>query len=492
MEPSGTLVLVAIVLIMLFALFRKDSSRYGKMPPGPTPLPLIGNLLKMNGKTPHESFVKMSETYGPVMTVMFGPQPVVVLVGHEVVHEALVQQGDAFSGRAATPLFMKITDSSGLAMTNEECWKELRRFSMTTLRNFGVGKRSIEECIQEEAESLVKEFQKCEGSPCDPMYFLSTAVCNVICSVVCGKRFEYQDQNFIGLVSDINAILYHMSTPLAQLYNVFPNILRFLPGPQHIVLQKIEDYKKKIAAIIENHMETVTAGSPRDFIDSYILKMKEDDNNPDAHLNCKNLHGTVSNLLMGGTETTSTTLRYGLLILIKYPHIQVKIQHEIDTVIGRERCPAYEDRKNMPYTDAVVHEIQRFIDLMPTSLLHSTTKDTIFRGYTIPLGTTVIPLLHSCLYDKKYWETPRSFNPNHFLDENGCFKTNPAFVAFSTGKRVCIGEGLARMSLFLFFSILLQNLSFCSTGNPEEINLASDESCFVKVPQPYKLLVCPR
>ncbi|KAG2468927.1 CP2G1 protein, partial [Polypterus senegalus] len=358
---------------MLFALFRKDSSRYGKMPPGPTPLPLIGNLLKMNGKTPHESFVKMSETYGPVMTVMFGPQPVVVLVGHEVVHEALVQQGDAFSGRAATPLFMKITDSSGLAMTNEECWKELRRFSMTTLRNFGVGKRSIEECIQEEAESLVKEFQKCEGSPCDPMYFLSTAVCNVICSVVCGKRFEYQDQNFIGLVSDINAILYHMSTPLAQ-----------------------------------------------------------DDNNPDAHLNCKNLHGTVSNLLMGGTETTSTTLRYGLLILIKYPHIQVKIQHEIDTVIGRERCPAYEDRKNMPYTDAVVHEIQRFIDLMPTSLLHSTTKDTIFRGYTIPLGTTVIPLLHSCLYDKKYWETPRSFNPNHFLDENGCFKTNPAFVAFST------------------------------------------------------------
>uniref|UniRef100_A0A8C4RDT7 Cytochrome P450 2B19-like n=1 Tax=Erpetoichthys calabaricus TaxID=27687 RepID=A0A8C4RDT7_ERPCA len=492
MEPSSTLVLAAIVLLILLALSRKDSARYAKMPPGPTPLPLIGNILKVNGRTPHESLVKMSKTYGPVMTVKFGSQPVVVLVGLDAVHEALVQQADVFAGRANIPLFMKVTDGTGIGMTNGECWKQLRRFSMATLKDFGVGKRSIEDCIREEAKYLVKEFQKYEGSPCDPMYFLSTAVCNVICSVVCGERFEYQDENFIELMSVINTIIYQMSTPLAQLYNVFPNILRFLPGPQHIVLQKIKEYQKMVAAIVEKHMDTVTAGSPRDFIDVYIMKMKQESNNPGTNFTYENLHGTVSNLLMGGTETTSTTLRYGLLILIKYPHIQGKIQHEIDTVIGRERNPAYEDRKKMHYTEAVIHEIQRFIDLAPVNLMHATTKDTIFRGYTIPSGTAVIPLLHSCLFDSKHWETPYSFNPNHFLDENGCFKMNPAFLPFSAGKRVCLGEGLARMELFLFFTILLQNLSFRSIVKLAEINLSPDESSFVKLPRPYNFLVYPR
>ncbi|KAG2469216.1 CP2BA protein, partial [Polypterus senegalus] len=113
------------------------------------------------------------------------------------------------------------------------------------------------------------------------------------------------------------------------------------------------------------------------------------------------------------------------------PYLLEKIQHEIDTVIGRERYPAYEDRKKMHYTEAVIHEVQRFIDLVPVNLMHATTKDTIFRGYTIPSGTAVIPLLHSCLFDNKHWQTPYSFNPNHFLDENGCFRMNPAFLPFS-------------------------------------------------------------
>ncbi len=51
-----------------------------------------------------------------------------------------------------------------------------------------------------------------------------------------------------------------------------------------------------------------------------------------------------------------------------------------------------------------------------------------------PQDTVIIPMLHSVLRDEGQWETPWMFNPEHFLDDNGNFKKNPAFIPFSAGK----------------------------------------------------------
>ncbi|CAJ0941576.1 unnamed protein product, partial [Ranitomeya imitator] len=137
-----------------------------------------------------------------------------------------------------------------------------------------------------------------------------------------------------------------------------------------------------------------------------------------------------------------------------------KVQEEIKTHIKLGQLPTVEDRKKMPYTDAVIHEIQRFGNIVPLNLSHSTPTDVYLRGYLIPKGTEVIPFLTSVLYDKTQWKTPYDFNPNHFLDENGKFVRPDAFMAFSAGKRACAGEGLAKMELFLFFTGLLQAFTF--------------------------------
>lgn len=65
-------------------------------------------------------------------------------------------------------------------------------------------------------------------------------------------------------------------------------------------------------------------------------------------------------MLFAGAETTSTVLNWALLILIKYPKIQERVQNELDQVCGRERLPNLDDRTNLHYTDAVIHEILRY------------------------------------------------------------------------------------------------------------------------------------
>lgn len=53
-------------------------------------------------------------------------------------------------------------------------------------------------------------------------------------------------------------------------------------------------------------------------------------------------------------------------------------------MVGSSRWPSIEDRQNMPYTDAVIHEIQRVMDIAPTSVPHKMLSDTEFKNYIIP------------------------------------------------------------------------------------------------------------
>uniref|UniRef100_A0A8C9VEK5 Uncharacterized protein n=2 Tax=Scleropages formosus TaxID=113540 RepID=A0A8C9VEK5_SCLFO len=148
------------------------------------------------------------------------------------------------------------------------------------------------------------------------------------------------------------------------------------------------------------------------------------------------------------------------------------------------------DRANMPYTDAVIHEIQRMGNIVPLNLVRLTTKDTTLRGYTIPKGTMVMATLHSVLFDETEWETPFTFNPGHFLDAEGNFRRRDAFLPFSAGKRVCLGEQLARMELFLFFTSLLQRFTFSPPPGVEPT--LESKVGITHSPKPYKLCAVPR
>ncbi|XP_053728383.1 cytochrome P450 2F5-like isoform X1 [Synchiropus splendidus] len=511
MELSAGLFLGLLFLILLW-LFTLKTRRTLNLPPGPAGLPLIGNLLQLDKNAPFKSLVQLSKTYGPVVTVYLGPQRVVFLMGYDAVKEALVDQAEDFTGRAPFPFLMKVTKGYGLGISNGERWRQLRRFTLSTLRDFGMGRKGMEAWIQEESRHLVARIKNTQTSPFEPTYFLSCSVSNVICCLVFGQRFEYEDEHFLHLLKIISEALRFGSTPRGQLYNVFPRLMEILPGYHHTVFNLIQELRGFVMTKIQEHQDSLDPASPRDYIDRFLTRLHQEKQDPSSEFHHENLVGTVFNLFLAGTETTSSTIRYALNVLIKYPKIQEEMQQEIDSVVGRQRSPFMEDRKSLPFTDAVIHEIQRMMDIVPFGLPHYALKDISFRGFNIPKvrswhhswrtnvsnqlvslqGTFIFALLHSVLKSEKSWESPLDFNPQHFLDQNGNFKKNPAFLPFSAGKRACVGESLARMELFLFMVSLLQSFTFSCPGGPDSVDLNPEYSSFANLPRRNQIIATPR
>ncbi|XP_038237303.1 cytochrome P450 2A13-like [Dermochelys coriacea] len=494
MDPLGAVSLFLVICLsclLLLSTWRQMQGR-GEMPPGPTPLPLLGNLLQVNLSNMRKSLMMLSERYGPVYTIHLGPRRVVVLWGYLAVKEALLDQAEEFSGRGEQATFDWIAQGYGVAFSNGERAKQLRRFSITTLRNFGVGKRGIEERILEETRFLLEALRGTKALPFDPTYFLSRTVSNVISSVVFGDRFDYEDKEFLSLLYMITESFRFTATAWGQLYEMFSDIMRYLPGPQREAFKQLAGLKKFIERKVKANQETLDPSAPRDFIDCFLVKMQQEKQNPSSEFFLKNIVLTVLNVFFAGTETVSTTLRYGFLLLLKHPEIEERIHEEIDRVIGRNRAPNMEDWSQMPYTNAIIHEFQRFCDVIPMGLARRVTRHTQFRGYTIPKGTEVYPVLGSVLYDPTQFSSPDTFDPSHFLDGNGQFKKSDAFVPFSIGKRYCFGEMLARMELFLFLTSILQNFRFRSPMEPRDIDISPKLVGFATLPRSYEICLVPR
>lgn len=278
---------------------------------------------------------------------------------------------------------------------------------------------------------------------------------------------------------------------MPEVLNAVPVLLR-IPG----LLGRVFPAQKAFMALLdellaEHRMTWDPAQPPQDLTDAFLAEVEKAKGNPGSSFNDKNVRMLLYDLFTAGMVTTSTTLAWALLLMILHPDVQRRVQQEIDEVIGQARPPEMGDQARMPFTMAVIHEVQRFGDIVPLGVPHMTSRDVEVQGFLIPKGTTLITNLSSVLKDETIWEKPLRFHPGHFLDAQGHFVKREAFMPFSAGHRICLGEPLARMELFLFFTCLLQRFSFSvPPGQPRP----SDHGvfAFIVAPTPYQLCAVPR
>ncbi|XP_077204232.1 cytochrome P450 2J2-like isoform X2 [Paroedura picta] len=439
--------------------------------------------------------MQMASTYGNVYTLWVGHTPIVVLNGYQAVKEVLVTRSEDFAERPITSSLRDlIGNADGILFSSGHSWKQQRRFSLMTLRNLGLGKTILEDSIRQEASGLIEAFAQENGKPIDPNSFLHASINNVIASMLFGHSFCTKDDVFQDLVDGSKAMGEFNGTVWARLYDAFPRIMKPLqPILQRTLLALI--HWRKLKALIANeiweHQKNWMPGEPRDFIDSYLAQVEKCKGDPTSTFTETNMLQVIMELFIAGSDTSTVALSWALLYMVEFPEIQEQVQKELDTVLGPSHVICYEDQKILPFTNAVLHETQRFSSLSAVGVMHKSTRDTSVMGMPLSKGVIILPNIFSAHYDPEQWETPRKFNPSHFLDKDGNFVNKNAFLPFSAGIRVCLGEKMARTMLFILFSSLLRAFRF---QLPEGVKGINREGILghAMSPHPYKICAIPR
>ncbi|XP_066460298.1 cytochrome P450 2J2-like [Eleutherodactylus coqui] len=483
--------LLGFLFFFFFGKYLKMRWKARRLPPGPSPFPLIGNLWTMRFNMHPETFRKISKHFGNIYTVWLGETPLIVLHGYKAVKNAIVSHSEEMSGRPASNFMKDVLHGRGIVVSNGHSWRQQRRFGLMTLRNLGLGKRGVESRIQEEALSLVENLEAKNGKPIDASNFIIHSVANVISAVVFGHRFSIDDPTFQKLVAINQILIDSLGSKWARLYDAFPWLMKRLPGPHQDTFKTQDLMYDFVRSEIRIHQQNESPEEPDDIIYHYLAQIAKTRGDPDSTFDMENLLQVVIDLFTAGTETTATTLQWAILLMLAYPDIQEKIHKELDEVLQDSSATTYEDRKRLPYTNAVIHEIQRFGNIASVGALRSNIKDITLDGYPIEKDTIILPNLDSVLRDPQYWETPEKFNPKHFLDKNGNFKSNEAFIPFSAGHRVCLGEQLARFELVIFFITLMRKFSFQLPEGVTEVNTKHVTKLTLQ-PPPYKVCIIQR
>ncbi|XP_054839592.1 cytochrome P450 2J2-like isoform X2 [Eublepharis macularius] len=380
-------ILIALLACLLILRFLKQLLSRRTYPPGPLRLPIIGSIWRLGFKPSKDLLIELAKQYGNIYTVWVGPVPIIVLSGFEAVKEGLINHSEDFADRPLTPYLTAIAKGRGMILSNGHTWKQQRKCGIVAMRKLGLGNKGLEHQIQQEAQQLIETFASSKGQPFDPSIPITISVSNMICDATFGHSFSVEDKEFLKLMEAIDYMLQFTGSIGHGLYEVFPWLMERLPGPQKKVLLSIEAVHSFAKKEIEKHKEHQAAHEPQDFIDFYLCQMKKSKNDPNSTYSEDNLTQCIFDLFIAGTATISFTLQWALLFMANHPDIQEKVHKEMEEVLGSSQSFTYQDRKRLPYTNAVVHEIQRSQYILLFGLPRQTTKDVNMMGFVIPKGS---------------------------------------------------------------------------------------------------------
>ena len=346
-----------LLLFFLVGVYIIRSSRRKKgSPPGPfLRIPLLGHLESFfMGSDLVKKSRKLRQKYGDIFSYNVVGVNTVHLCSYDLISKALKRK--EVSSRIPFKKFSNINSVlsdvyihgyHGLVITDGEEWQEQRRFCLKTLKNFGFGKSSFESLMVEEIKKFCSELrQECRQGPVDLSNRFNVMVINILSRIIGGKSFDYQDKKFAELVQHLTKGFSAIApTPKLAILFAFPFLRKLFPKLTGFdVLKKgyhgVYDFLEKE---IKEHKDNLDVDNPKDFIDAYLIEMKRKTAEGDTQSSFYEGQGVeclfcvLHDLFLAGSETSSTFLLWSVILLIRHPDLQARIQAELDTV-GRDIC----------------------------------------------------------------------------------------------------------------------------------------------------------
>lgn len=348
----------------------------------------------------------------------------------------------------------------GISFTDGEFWAEQRNFVTMHLRKAGYAREPMDVQVGQELAELLSVIADNGATPVWPGSFLAISVVNVLWAVTAGTKIGRSDPRIVRLLDLIQqrshafdlsgGLLNQMSwiRHIAPEWSGFNLINRFNTELHAFLMETINRHKA-------DYSEEKAAD---DLIYAYIKEMREQQSrNDNTNFTELQLIMTIVDLFIAGAHSTSNSLDLALMSLALYPKVQTRLHDELKANLTA--TPQYADRDRMPYTEAFLHEVNRFYHVLPVVGLRRAIRQTTLGGYTIPKDTTIMISNRRVHMNAEHWGDPEVFRPERFLDENMRIVNTEQLIPFSQGKRRCLGEQLARNCMFTFLVGILQRFA---------------------------------
>lgn len=222
-----------------------------------------------------------------------------------------------------------------------------------------------------------------------------------------------------------------------------------VPTPSHRRLWKaIGEMDKIVYGILHQRQGGEDTG------DLLSLLMRTVDEETGEGMDVEQLHDEVLNVLVGGYETTTNTISWIWYLLAQNPAIEQRVHQELDAVLAG-RIPTVDDLPQLTYTRMVIDEALR---IYPPAwqIMRRSCKEDIIDGYHIPANTTFFWTQYTVHRHPDFWENPEQFNPERFLPAKVAGRSRYAYIPFSYGPRICIGNNFALTEIHLVLATIAQ------------------------------------
>nr|APH81384.1 cytochrome P450 CYP3075C1 [Tigriopus kingsejongensis] len=465
-----------LVTIWMFWSSRKPQN----YPPGPPRLPVIGSLPYIFPTWPID-VLKMNQflagKFGKIMGFYLGGKSVVVVSDYELIKEVMKKDetncrpssipwnlarpggGQRWDGRAP-----------GILLSHGPEWVEQRRFTLKQLREFGFGKSSMEDMVNEAVDKLLESYSQTLNQPMEVNLTVNVSVISALWRIVVGESFEDLDHPKLrkiviaideslkmnGPLNPVTALLPH---PAMSKWPILKHLTGFSMSTNFVgnVLDLVNPY-------IEEHVKTFDSNHMRDFLDVYLAHIGSTQDPSSSFYGSRgmdSLQNVLLELFVAGTDTTSSSLVWAILLMAHHPQIQDEVYEELVHVFGQEGRPTLERKDQVPITNAAILECFRKTSLGHILIPHGSLQDFDLAGYTIPKHSRIVPNAYHIHHDPTYWRDPESFDPSRFLNsDKSQFVSDERVMVFGTGKRYCPGQSLAEKQFFLFFAGLMKRFRF--------------------------------